>query len=62
MHLNSGEEWLLRPVLSQLCRYESLVDGTLNLADIDVMNEFLDVRDENERRLAEAYRRSHPHG
>ena len=51
------EGWLLRPVESGMCRYESLVDGTLDLADIARMNEFLDVRDENRFRAQEAANR-----
>lgn len=31
-----------------LCRYESLIDGTLSLADVALMNDALDVRDDNE--------------
>lgn len=30
-----------------LCRYESLRDGTLSLADVALMNDAIDVRDEN---------------
>jgi len=45
--LPDGEDWLLRPVVRQLCRYESLKDGTLDLADIALMNEALDVIEEN---------------
>ncbi|WP_185961578.1 hypothetical protein [Telmatospirillum sp. J64-1] len=48
----SGEDWLFRPVLEGLCRFESLNDGTLSLADIADLNEALDVRAENEWRLA----------
>ena len=48
-----GEDWLLRPVVNGMCRYESLKDGTLSLADIALMNDVLDVRDENERRYLE---------
>ena len=33
----------MRPVLRQLCKYESLKDGTINLLDITKMNEALDV-------------------
>jgi hypothetical protein len=47
----SGEDWLLRPVLEQLCKYESLLDGRIRLIDIAKMNEALDVRNENQRRL-----------
>jgi len=50
----SGDDWLLRPALRGLCRYESLKDGTLDLADVALMNDALDVQDENERRYMEA--------
>lgn len=46
-----GEDWLFRPVLAGLCRFESVVDGTLSLGDLADLNEALDVRAENERRL-----------
>ena len=52
-----GEDWLLRPVLRGLCRYESLKDGTLDLLDIAIMNEAIDVQDENERRYLDAKER-----
>ena len=32
-----------------MCKYESLIDGTLGLADLALMNDALDVQDENER-------------
>jgi hypothetical protein len=48
------DDWLLRPVLDGLCRYESLKDGTLDLADIVKMNEALDVRAENEKKFRDA--------
>lgn len=48
-----GEEWLLRPVLKGMCKYESLKDGTLDLSDIAMMNDILDVESENESRLRE---------
>jgi hypothetical protein len=50
----SGEDWLMRPVLEGLCAYESLLNGTLDLFDIARMNEALDVKFENDRRLNEA--------
>lgn len=55
--MTDGIDWLIRPVLAQLCRYESLIDGTLGLADIAVMNEALDVQAENERRYHKSMRR-----
>jgi hypothetical protein len=52
--LAGGEDWLLRPVLKGLCKFESLKDCSLDLADIALMNDALDVMDENEARYAEA--------
>lgn len=49
--MTSGDDWLLRPVLDGMCRYESLKDGTLDLLDVARMNESLNVRAENERRI-----------
>jgi len=37
----------MRPVVKGMCRYESLKDGTIDLADIALMNEALDVLAEN---------------
>lgn len=39
-----------------MCRFESLLEGRLQLSDLALMNETLDVRAENERRLAEHHR------
>lgn len=47
----SGEDWLLRPVLRGLCKYESLLDGVLRLVDIAKMNEALDIETENQQRV-----------
>jgi hypothetical protein len=49
----NGEDWLMRPVLEGLCKYESLKDCTLDLHDIACMNDALDIRDENARRIEE---------
>ena len=49
--MTSGEDWLLRPVLKNLCRYESLLSGKLRLVDIAKLNEALDVEIENTNRL-----------
>lgn len=49
MAMSGGEDWLLRPVLRGMCKYESLKDGCLGLADISIMNESLDVEAENQR-------------
>jgi len=37
-----------------MCRYESLKDGSLDLADIALMNDAIDVETENQRRLRDA--------
>lgn len=44
----------MRPVLRGLCKYESLLDRSLSLADIALMNDALDVQDENEYRARKA--------
>ncbi len=44
----------MRPVIEGMCRYESLKDGTLSLADIARMNDSLDVKEENSRRYEQA--------
>ncbi|MCY1459044.1 hypothetical protein D9M71_764830 [compost metagenome] len=46
------------PVLEGLCRYESLKDGTLDLADIAMMNDALLVRAENKERMRKALEHS----
>lgn len=50
MSMATGEDWLFRPVLRGLCKFESLVDGTLSLEDVADLNDALDTSDENERR------------
>ncbi len=50
----------MRPVLEGCCRYESLLDGTLSLADVAALNDALAVRAENERRLRAHYEAARP--
>jgi hypothetical protein len=52
--MTDDEDELLRPVGAGMCRYESLLDGTLDLNDIERMNEYLDMRAENQARYEEA--------
>ena len=40
--------------MAGMCRYESLIDGSLGMVDIARMNDALDVRDENQRRYQKA--------
>ena len=47
-------DWLLRPVIEHMCQYEFLINGTLDLCDIALMNEALDVSAENQQRIQEA--------
>ena len=49
--MESGEDWLLRPVLRGLCKYESLLEGLVRLIDISKLNEAIDVEMENQRLL-----------
>lgn len=47
------------PVMAGLCRYESLKDGTLDMADIALMNDAIRVRADNDeiaRRAVETRR------
>ena len=46
----------MRPVLAGMCRYESLLDGALGIADIALMNDALDVRADNEYLMRESMR------
>ncbi|MBN9359831.1 MAG: hypothetical protein J0I15_25565 [Herbaspirillum huttiense] len=55
MSLPDGEDWLLAPALAGICRYESIIDGTLGLHDIALMNDAMAVKADNE---AEARRRA----
>lgn len=50
--MGDGEDWLMRPVLHGMCKYESLLDCTLNLVDLGRMNDALDVKFENEERMS----------
>lgn len=42
----------MRPAIEGVCKYESLIDCTLDLGDVARMNAALDVKFENERRRA----------
>jgi hypothetical protein len=43
-----GEEWVIKPVKAGLVKYESLLDGTVGLDDIALLNDFLMVESVNE--------------
>ena len=44
----------MQPVQYGWCKYESLIDGTLDLADIATMNEAISVHEENRARVQAA--------
>lgn len=48
-----GEGWIMRPVMRGMCTYESLKNGSVDLRDIDRMNEAIDIDDENRKRVAD---------
>lgn len=48
------EDWLMRPVIHGMCRFESLKDGALDLADIALMNDALDVQADNQYLMNES--------
>lgn len=54
--MDDDMDFLLRPVMRGMCRFESIKDGTLDLADFCLMNDALDVDNENTRRAHEANR------
>lgn len=47
-----GTFYAMRPVIHGLCKYESLLDGTLTLGDLARMNDALDVDFENKARIS----------
>ncbi|MGB5119804.1 MAG: hypothetical protein WBO13_02275 [Vibrio fluvialis] len=47
----------MRPVIKGMCKFESIKDGTLDLADIALMNDALDVVADNEYLIEEARER-----
>jgi hypothetical protein len=55
------EEYLMTPVGRGMCRYESLLDGTLDLADVAKMNDYLVMLADNEAIVAKR-QADKPHG
>lgn len=51
--LPDGEDWLLNPVTEGWLKYESLIDGTVDLCDVALLNDALSVKRENEARVRE---------
>lgn len=45
-----SEDWLFRPVFRGLLKAESLVDGSVDLEYVALLNEAIDVENENTHR------------
>lgn len=42
----------MRPVDAGMCNFEALKDGRIDLYDIALMNDYLDMKADNEARIA----------
>lgn len=49
-----GMDYLMRPVLAQVLHFESLLDGTVDLEHVALLNYALGVEYRNQKRLYEA--------
>jgi len=49
-----GLDWLMAPADAGMCKYESLIDGTLDICDVADMNDYLAVKAENSYRARQA--------
>ena len=56
--MSNGLDWLLAPVDAGMCKYESLLDGTIDICDIADMNDYLTVKAENAYRARQAAKAS----
>jgi hypothetical protein len=45
--MSGDEDWLFRPVMRGMIRAESLIDATVDLEYIAILNEAIDVEQEN---------------
>lgn len=43
----------MRPIMRGLMKFESLIDGSVDLCDIALLNDAIDVQDENDHRLSQ---------
>ncbi|MEI9625793.1 DUF6889 family protein [Phytobacter diazotrophicus] len=46
-----GEDFLRRPVEAGFIRYTALLDGSVDLADIARMNDWIDIKADNDVRI-----------
>lgn len=51
------EDWIFRPVMRGMIKAESLLDGSVDLAFIDLLNEAIEIEAENTYR-GQQYQRS----
>lgn len=49
--LPDGEDYLMRPVDAGYISYSALKDGSVDLADIARMNDWLDIKADNNARI-----------
>jgi hypothetical protein len=56
VYLDDGMSWILEPVYRNMCKFESLKDGSVDLSDIALMNDKIVEKAENEFRAREAAR------
>jgi len=49
--LPDGEDFLMRPVEAGLISYTALKDGSVDLADIGRLNDWLDLKADNQHRI-----------
>lgn len=54
--MTESEDWVFRPVARGWLKAESLIDGTVDLAYVALINEAIDVEQENQLRLQNAIR------
>ena len=59
LEMSGKEDYVMRPIRHGYCRFESVIDGTLDLIHIAIMNEAIDVAIANNERLTEANRKKH---
>ena len=57
MRLPHDLDYMMGPVEAGMCKFESLIDGTLDLSHVDLMNDTLRAKSENEARAHDAFRR-----
>jgi hypothetical protein len=55
LSFGDGTDWALRPVMRGLIKYESLIDGTLDIYDLGVLNDAIDMEEENTRKIRDLH-------